>query len=213
MLKVFLLLLLLFSLFFTYRALVINRKNNKQLKAQFTLQAALLEVNRLLGDSLTLELPSTMQQMVEILANRLSASLVWVGVQKTMDDYVSILSVGGPRRDVIVSARIMAGSDGVDGSVSKALDSGSVQYQLLQTDPSYRAWSILDDAVFHASLCVPYRSLDGAKGVIVFFYRNPQNSFLLIIPCGRDSRMISQFIWNGVKMLLMSVVFLVTSWL
>lgn len=169
MLKVFLLLLLLFSLFFTYRALVINRKNNKQLKAQFTLQAALLEVNRLLGDSLTLELPSTMQQMVEILANRLSASLVWVGVQKTMDDYVSILSVGGPRRDVIVSARIMAGSDGVDGSVSKALDSGSVQYQLLQTDPSYRAWSILDDAVFHASLCVPYRSLDGAKGVIVFF--------------------------------------------
>ncbi|PKY10161.1 hypothetical protein B1757_10560 [Acidithiobacillus marinus] len=36
-------------------------------------------------------------------------------------------------------------------------------------DTSYRGWSIADDSVFHTSLSVPYRSLDGAKGVIVFF--------------------------------------------
>ncbi|PKY10300.1 hypothetical protein B1757_10545 [Acidithiobacillus marinus] len=101
MLKILLLLLLLFGLFFTYHALVKNRKANKQLKAQLALQTALQEVNRLLGDSLTLELSSTMRQMTDVLANRLKASLVWVGVQKNAEDYVRILSVGGPRQDVI----------------------------------------------------------------------------------------------------------------
>jgi len=152
-----------------FRILAKNRKLINELKAQSSLQAALLEVDRLLGDSLTQDLSSTTQQMMEILARYLNPSLVWIGAFKAEDDSVNILSVAGPRREVAVRSKIYIGTGGFDGSVHNALESIVAQYMPLLGDNSYRGWPIADDVIFHASLSVPYRSLSGDKGIIVFF--------------------------------------------
>lgn len=166
MLKTLLLLFLLVGLSLAYRALVKNRKMFREMNSKADLQSALLEVDRLLGDSLTKDISSTMRQMADILAKRLDASLVWIGVQKTIDNAVSVMSLAGSHREVAVSLTIPLDAD---GSVRKTLDSGCVQRLSLKGDASYKHWPIADDATFHVSLSVPYRSLDGEKGVIVFF--------------------------------------------
>jgi diguanylate cyclase (GGDEF)-like protein len=170
MLKIILFLLFfLLCLAIILRILIKNRKLIKELKAQSSLQSALLEVDRLLGDSLTQDLSSTMQQMMEILARYLNPSLVWIGTYKAEDDSVSIQSLAGPRREVAVRAKIYIGTGGFDGSVHNALESIVAQYMPLLGDNSYRGWPIADDVIFHASLSVPYRSLNGDKGIIAFF--------------------------------------------
>ncbi|MBU2759148.1 GGDEF domain-containing protein [Acidithiobacillus sulfurivorans] len=166
MLKTLLLLFLIAGLSVVFRALVKNRKMLRELNSKADLQFALLEVDRLLGDSLTKDISSTTRQMVEILSKRLNASLVWIGVQKTTDNTVSVMSLAGSHKMAAVSFTVPLDAD---GSVRKTLDSGCVQRLSLKGDTSYKHWPIADDATFHISLSVPYRSLDGDKGVIVFF--------------------------------------------
>lgn len=77
------------------RILTKNIRLANDLKAQSSLQSALIEVDRLLGDSLIQGLSSTTQKMMEILARYQNPSLVWIGAFKAEDDSFGILSLAG----------------------------------------------------------------------------------------------------------------------
>ena len=141
----------------------------------------------------------TTQKMMEILSRYLNHSLVWIGAFKAEDDSVSILSLAGPRREVAVKTKIYIGTGGFDGSVRNALENIVAQYMPLLGDNSYSGWPISDDVIFHASLSVPYRSLSGDKGIIVFFCQRNLIWYHQIILCGCTLQMISPCFWKGTK--------------
>ncbi len=163
-------LLLLVGMLLVYRIASTNKNKFKKQLAQSNMQTALLEIDRLLGDSLTAALIPAVRQMADILASRLDASLVVVGLQRAAEDsIVDILALAGPRQEVAVGAYLLIDHEAADGSLAQALKSGMIQYRKLRGDSSYLQWQIPHASPFQWSLTIPYRSLDGSKGVMVLF--------------------------------------------
>lgn len=162
-------LVVILGLWLTYRTYQKSHKATNQLLVQSNLQWAMLEIGRILGDSLTSPLLPTIRQVADILARRLDAPVVWVGVQKRPDTLLSLLAVAGARQEVAVSSTLNVGADVSEGSVVQAIHSGAVQFQPIRGDVTYRDWQIRDERQLDASLTIPFRSLEGEKGVIVIF--------------------------------------------
>ena len=90
-------------------------------------------------------------------------------MQKVSEDVVNLLAVAGGRQEMAVTSTLNVGVGAKDGSLTRAIHLGTVQFALIHADSTYAPWHIADDATVHASLTIPYRSLEGGRGVIVLF--------------------------------------------
>ncbi|MEY2333055.1 sensor domain-containing diguanylate cyclase [Acidithiobacillus ferrianus] len=162
-------LVLLFGCGLTYRLFSRRRRRRWEAEARTRLLQAMLEIDRLLGDSLTLPLALTFNQLTNTLSRRLGAPLVWLGTQESTQEPVRLIAVAGGRKSVALDWSIPVLGPAAEGSVARAIQTGEVLLCALRGDASYAHWAIGDDSRLRFGVAIPFRSLGGTMGVIGVF--------------------------------------------
>ena len=160
---------LLFLCGLTYRLFSRRRRRRWEAEARTRLLQAMLEIDRLLGDSLTLPLALTFNQLTNTLSRRLGAPLVWLGTQESTQEPVRLIAVAGGRKSVALDWSIPVLGPAAEGSVARAIQTGEVLLCALRGDASYAHWAIGDDSRLRFGVAIPFRSLGGTMGVIGVF--------------------------------------------